>query len=663
MTIGQLNEMLLNLLCCQTGNLGDGTMFRGTSIEYISEQLAAAGYEAHGKTKLHSGFTGEAYDSLVFMAPCYYQRLRHMSSDKDHARARGPVHMLSRQPTEGRARDGGLRFGEMERDCFDEATHQVLTSEGFLFLRDLEERRASGREVLIGAFDALADTLVYQPMTELVVNEARARTWVHIEPPAEASRWGSDAGKDGKSAHSNQVSLVVTEKHIMYAQSGAVRARADGGEYIAWSGQETRGEGKSRAFVHEDFKERTAGEMCQAGPGAAFRLRAAPSNGMSLAEMPWATLAPLGIDGPEKLSIFLEVYGYWLGDGSLQFRAGCGTDAVAFSVVKEADIEWILPALAKLTSSVRTYGVDDDQYQKRILVTDSEWVALFHGLYRSKYVLGAEDARRPSTLAARAKKESGQRKSPIGPKSAKWFAPFVWALPRDAARDVLRGLQRADGCWKTRSARIFTSSTAFRDEIVRLCLHAGYAPRMLRLYEAGACRGTSRAGTPIVAQHDGWQVSFADAAKRSAYGQPVIRASDMRRVVGHGRSWCVVVPSGFVITRRALVDEATGVVTQASVPIVVHNCLISHGAAEFLVDRLLDASDPSMLTLCGTCGLLAQPAAEGTHVRHKESFCKNCGSGASVYDMRSPFAFRLLLQELAAMHVAVRFEFEDEAAK
>ena len=208
MTIGQLNEMLLNLLCCQTGNLGDGTMFRGTSIEYISEQLAAAGYEAHGKTKLHSGFTGEAYDSLVFMAPCYYQRLRHMSSDKDHARARGPVHMLSRQPTEGRARDGGLRCGEMERDC-----------------------------------------------------------------------------------------------------------------------------------------------------------------------------------------------------------------------------------------------------------------------------------------------------------------------------------------------------------------------------------------------------------------------------------------------------------------------LISHGAAEFLVDRLLDASDPSMLTLCGTCGLLAQPAAEGTHVRHKESFCKNCGSGASVYDMRSPFAFRLLLQELAAMHVAVRFEFEDEAAK
>lgn len=117
MTIGQLNETLLSLLCTITGERGDGTMFRGTSIEYICEKLKEAGYDAYGRTKLHNGFTGEEYDGLVFMGPTYYQRLRHMARDKDHARSRGPVHMLTRQPTEGRARDGGLRFGEMEKDC------------------------------------------------------------------------------------------------------------------------------------------------------------------------------------------------------------------------------------------------------------------------------------------------------------------------------------------------------------------------------------------------------------------------------------------------------------------------------------------------------------------------------------------------------------------
>ena len=117
MTIGQINECLLSILCTLTGKRGDGTMFRGTSIEHICEELCKAGYERYGRVKLHNGFTGEEYAGLAFLGPTYYQRLRHMAKDKDHARSRGPVMMLSRQPTEGRARDGGLRFGEMEKDC------------------------------------------------------------------------------------------------------------------------------------------------------------------------------------------------------------------------------------------------------------------------------------------------------------------------------------------------------------------------------------------------------------------------------------------------------------------------------------------------------------------------------------------------------------------
>ena len=129
MTVGQLAECLLAILCTKKGERGDGTMFRGTSLEYICDMLEREGYDRKGRTRLRNGFTGEEYESLIFLGPTYYQRLRHMAADKDHARSRGPIHMLSRQPTEGRARDGGLRFGEMERDC-------VISHGAAEFLRD-----------------------------------------------------------------------------------------------------------------------------------------------------------------------------------------------------------------------------------------------------------------------------------------------------------------------------------------------------------------------------------------------------------------------------------------------------------------------------------------------------------------------------------------------
>lgn len=117
MTIGQLIECLLGKVSSLKGTEGDATPFTKVTVEDIGKKLLEAGYQPHGWELMHNGHTGRPLEAQIFLGPTYYQRLKHMVDDKIHSRANGPVTMLTRQPLEGRARGGGLRFGEMERDC------------------------------------------------------------------------------------------------------------------------------------------------------------------------------------------------------------------------------------------------------------------------------------------------------------------------------------------------------------------------------------------------------------------------------------------------------------------------------------------------------------------------------------------------------------------
>jgi len=117
MTIAQLIECILGKVCCKTGHTGNGTAFDKINVDSVSRMLLEAGHEKHGNEILYNGITGEQIKTQVFMGPTYYQRLKHMSSDKIHSRSSGPIVTMTRQPSEGRSSHGGLRFGEMERDC------------------------------------------------------------------------------------------------------------------------------------------------------------------------------------------------------------------------------------------------------------------------------------------------------------------------------------------------------------------------------------------------------------------------------------------------------------------------------------------------------------------------------------------------------------------
>ncbi|MHA2364165.1 MAG: DNA-directed RNA polymerase subunit B, partial [Candidatus Hodarchaeales archaeon] len=117
MTIGQVLEGMSAIIATVEGNQFDATLFESPHPEEIANRLLELGYHPYAETVMYDGITGEKMPSKIYITPIYYQKLHHLVADKIHARARGPVQILTRQPTEGRAREGGLRFGEMERDC------------------------------------------------------------------------------------------------------------------------------------------------------------------------------------------------------------------------------------------------------------------------------------------------------------------------------------------------------------------------------------------------------------------------------------------------------------------------------------------------------------------------------------------------------------------
>jgi DNA-directed RNA polymerase II subunit RPB2 len=116
MTIAQLKETLLGKVLLELGLFGDGTSFGNLDIKTIAEQLQKQNYESYGNEIMYDGLSGEQFETSIFIGPVFYQRLKHMVNDKQHSRSIGPMVNLTRQPAEGRSRDGGFRIGEMERD-------------------------------------------------------------------------------------------------------------------------------------------------------------------------------------------------------------------------------------------------------------------------------------------------------------------------------------------------------------------------------------------------------------------------------------------------------------------------------------------------------------------------------------------------------------------
>jgi DNA-directed RNA polymerase subunit B len=131
MTVSQIIELMAGKVGALRGEPVDGTAYHNESKEKMKEQLEELGFKSSGKETMYNGLTGEEMDAEIMIGPGYYLKLSHMVGDKVHARARGPVTLLTKQPTEGRSQEGGLRLGEMEKDVFVGHGASLLLKERF----------------------------------------------------------------------------------------------------------------------------------------------------------------------------------------------------------------------------------------------------------------------------------------------------------------------------------------------------------------------------------------------------------------------------------------------------------------------------------------------------------------------------------------------------
>jgi DNA-directed RNA polymerase II subunit RPB2 len=136
MTIAQLMENIFGKIGVRKGTLGDGTPYDHMKVEDLKAHMLDLGLHSYGNEILYNGQTGEMMEAEIFMGPTFYQRLKHMVIDKKHSRGKGPIVSLTRQPCEGRSRDGGLRVGEMERDCLLSHGAAAFTKERLMDVSD-----------------------------------------------------------------------------------------------------------------------------------------------------------------------------------------------------------------------------------------------------------------------------------------------------------------------------------------------------------------------------------------------------------------------------------------------------------------------------------------------------------------------------------------------
>ena len=553
----------------------------------------------------------------------------------------------------------GIRPQEYYFHCVPE-DHEILTERGFMDLDAYERAVAAGESVRVAGYDPAAKQMVFEAPLRLIVNATATQTLIEFSSVHEMlDTWAANCGDYGLVSSSarqrtlldrapNHMSLLVTPGHMMYAQlATSVPINKANGRTKGLALKESAKRSASGGRQKEPHSKHTADSLLDA-EGA--RHLAVCSEGVrSASDVEFEFVRALVLSTTAQHDAFLELYGFFIGDGTLLTHVNSDVkivDAICFNQCKRGDVDFLLSACvqAGLERDVDFKVQQTADNRTMVRIVKPTWTAYFGGQYGHKYRHGDNDddddddddgnfrlddgerhgrtdwtaatmrelalptnvpiVAQASPAPAPARVDAvgvpydavswagGSYMAPEGVKSAKWFWHWVWTLDKARLRRVLDGLWRAEGIWSRKDKTIYTSSARFRDELVRVLLMAGYSARFAAHYVAGADRGIA------TAKHTSWAVKFAepDSANGVAACMPSLTKvrGEVRERTYTGRTWCFEMPSGFIMTRRAH-KSADGVVTKASRPIITGNCMAGR---EGLVDTAVKTSRSGYLQRC-----------------------------------------------------------------
>jgi serine/threonine protein kinase len=464
--------------------------------------------------------------------------------------------------------------------------HEILTDRGFMDLETYKASAADDATLRVAGFDPKRQQLVFERPLQLIENERATQPMVElssafemIDPEWASSSSGSSGSScNSSSSRSNGVSVLVTPQHNMYAQYGAVRK--SGAHFDV-------------AFEQADYELVAAGELLKRGADLGVRQLAAAAAGARGAEsLPDSIVESLQLDTDEKQALFASVYGCWLAAGALNGAV------VSFVVASGSASAWLGESLTLLGARQHEMSALGAAGAAIVhTVRDERWLAVLaadHGMRTLASSVGGGAIAAHSTvnvdvdggelsaveLLAKLQESATPLVAPpvcISRDSGSSCASWVWTLGGALVRAIIDGVRRGDMSQREQQQQqqqqqqVWTSSAQFRDDLVRMCLMAGYSAHFVSAADGGKW----------------WRVIYTSEASAAT---PTLFANrgEVRERQYDGRTWCFTMPSGFVWVRRA-VKNGDGVVTKASRAVLTGNCgSMYFNAPELLLGKPYD---------------------------------------------------------------------------